>query len=235
MRILAQIGAVLVLAIGSPGYAADDLRDAARGEKLFRACKTCHRVGEGATNRVGPHLNGLFGRRAAGIDGFRYSESLRRAGNDGLVWHFAELDAYIDNPKVFASGTRMNYRGMKDAGDRADLLAYLRRYSDDPQNYPEADPTAIGTDHDLDPEILAIQGDSEYGEYLSSECLTCHKADGANDGIPSITNWPVEDFVVAMHAYKDKKRPHPVMQMLAGRLSNEEIAGLAAYFAELEN
>ena len=209
--------------------------DAAAGEKLFRACKTCHRVGEGATNRVGPHLNGLFGRRAASVEGFRYSKSLQRIGNDGLVWHFEQLDAYIDNPKVFASGTRMNYRGMKDAEDRANLLAYLRQFSDDPQNIPEADPTATGTDHELDPEILAIQGDAEYGEYLSSECLTCHKADGADKGIPSITNWPVEDFVVAMHAYKDKKRPHPVMQMLAGRLSNEEIAGLAAYFADLEN
>ena len=46
--------------------------------------------------------------------------------------------------------------------------------------------------------------------------------------------WPEEDFVIAMHAYKDKKRPHPVMQMMAGRLNAEEIAALAAYFATLE-
>lgn len=95
-------------------------------------------------------------------------------------------------------------------------------------------PTAQGTDHDIDPAILAIVGDPEYGAYLAGECTTCHQADGGADGIPSITQWPVEDFVVAMHAYKRKLRTHPVMQMMAGRLSDEEIAALAAYFKDLE-
>ncbi|NNE52176.1 MAG: cytochrome C, partial [Sulfitobacter sp.] len=122
----------------------------------------------------------------------------------------------------------------KDAEDRADLLAYLRIFSDDPSNIPEADPTATPTEVALDPEILALEGDPEYGEYLASECTTCHRRDGADDGIPSITSWPTEDFVVAMHAYKSKIRPHPVMQMMAGRLNNEEIAALAAYFEDLE-
>ena len=82
--------------------------------------------------------------------------------------------------------------------------------------------------------MLAIVGDAEYGEYLSSECLTCHQSSGSNDGIPGITAWPTEDFVIAMHAYKQKIRSHPVMQMMAGRLSDEEIAALAAYFSDLE-
>ena len=65
--------------------------------------------------------------------------------------------------------------------DQADLVAYLRTFSASPANIPEADPTARATDHDLDPAILAIQGDPEYGEYLSSECLTCHRGDGADE------------------------------------------------------
>ena len=93
-------------------------------------------------------------------------------------------------------------------------------------------PTAVPRDPDIDPAILAIAGDRDYGEYLASECTTCHKADGADEGIPSITGWPAEDFVVAMHAYKTKAREHPVMQMMAGRLSDEEIASLAVYFGE---
>ena len=93
---------------------------------------------------------------------------------------------------------------------------------------------ATATNHNLDPAIIAIKGDPEWGEYLSSECTTCHKVDGADEGIPSITQWPEEDFVIAMHAYKQKLRPHPVMQMMAGRLSDEEIAALAAYFKTLE-
>ncbi len=208
--------------------------DPERGAAVFGQCKTCHQIGDGAKNRIGPQLNGVFDRKAGAVDGFRYSKSLKRAAADGLVWSAKTLDAYIENPKALVSKTRMNFRGMKDPQERADLLAYLRRFSDDPANIPEASPTATGTDHDLDPAILALQGDPEYGEYLASECLTCHQTSGANDGIPGITRWPAEDFVVAMHAYKKKLRPHPVMQMMAGRLSDEEIAALAAYFKDLE-
>lgn len=212
---------------------AEPIGDADAGARVFGKCKSCHQIGAGAENRVGPHLNMLFGRSAAGIDGFRYSASLERAGTNGVEWHAETLDAYIENPKAFASGTRMNFRGIGDPAERADLIAFLRRYSDNPANIPEADPTAVGIDHDVDPAILALEGDPDYGEYLSGECTTCHQSDGADRGIPSITGWPDEDFVIAMHAYKDKVRPHPVMQMVAGRLGDEEIAALAAYFASL--
>ena len=83
-------------------------------------------------------------------------------------------------------------------------------------------------------DILSIKGDAEYGEYLAGDCTGCHQADGSYDGIPSIIGWDEESFVWAMHSYKEKIREHPVMQMMAGRLSNEEIAALAAYFVTLE-
>jgi len=207
--------------------------DTARGEKVFKKCRSCHKVGEGAKNRVGPHLNGIFQRAAGSVEGFRYSKSMLRAGADGLIWDHQTLDIYLTNPKSLISKTRMNFRGLKDGQDRADVMAYLRQFSDNPANIPEASPTARATDHDLDPKILALQGDPEYGEYLSSECVSCHQIDGDDAGIPSITNWPTEDFVTAMHAYKNKQRVHPVMQMMAGRLSDEEIAGLAAYFEKV--
>ncbi len=129
----------------------------------------------------------------------------------------------------------MSFRGIGDADDRADLIAFLRQYSDSPANIPEADPTATPTDRSVAPEILALEGDPEYGEYLSSECTTCHRADGADQGIPSIVLWPEDDFVIAMHAYKNQWRTHPVMNMVAGRLNDEEIAALAAYFATIDN
>jgi cytochrome c len=191
-------------------------------------------VGEEADNRIGPHLNGLFGRSAGAVEGFLYSKALARAGAKGLEWHLDSLDAFLENPRQIVPGTRMSFRGFPEAGDRADVLAYLRTFSASPANIPEADPTATGTDHDLDPAILAIEGDAEYGAYLSNECTTCHRADGTDKGIPSIVLWPEEDFVVAMHAYKDKTREHPVMNMVAGRLGDEEIAALAAHFATLE-
>ncbi|QGX99875.1 c-type cytochrome [Roseovarius faecimaris] len=236
MRSLRHLPAALILAaLAATGVKATEaLGDAEAGKRLFQQCKGCHEVGQGARDRIGPHLNGLFGRQAAVHEGYAYSESMQRAGVDGLIWTAETLNAYIENPRALVSKTRMSFRGMKDPQDRANLLAYLRVYSDNPADIPEAEPTARATDHDLDPAILALEGDPEYGEYLATECLTCHQADGSAEGIPSITRWPVDDFVIAMHAYKRKLRPHPVMQMMAGRLNDEEIAALAAYFKDLD-
>ncbi|MEZ5797028.1 MAG: c-type cytochrome [Paracoccaceae bacterium] len=222
-------------AAGLAPAAAEEIGDATRGATHFQTqCSTCHQIGEGAVDRIGPRLNGIFGRRAGSLAGFPYSRSMARMGSDGLTWTLETLDVYIANPRSLVSGTRMTYPGLPDAQARADLLAFLRDWSDRPQNIPEAEPTARRTDHALDPAILAIRGDPDYGAYLSSECQTCHQRDGSDRGIPSITGWPVEDFVVAMYAYRQKLRPHPVMQMMAGRLSDDEIAALAAYFATLD-
>ena len=89
-------------------------------------------------------------------------------------------------------------------------------------------------DFELDIALLEIEGDAEYGEYLSGDCIVCHQIDGSYNGIPSIIGWDEESFVGAMHSYKTKYRQHPVMQMMAGRLTNDEIAALAAYFVTLE-
>ena len=235
MTLFQGLSLSVAVAVLCTAAAADDFGDAAAGEEVYKECKTCHQIGEGAKHRIGPHLNGIFGRQAASHDGFRYSKALARVGAGGLEWHADTLNAFLENPRAMASGTRMSFKGLKDPEDRKNVIAYLRRFSDDPANIPEADPTATGTDHDLDPAILALEGDPEYGEYLSSECKTCHQTGGGDDGIPSIVLWPEEDFVIAMHAYKNKTRPNPVMQMMAGRLNAEEIAALAAYFAELED
>ena len=84
-------------------------------------------------------------------------------------------------------------------------------------------------------EILAIVGDIDYGEYLSSECTTCHHAQGIDEGIPAITGWPIESFVWALHSYKSGARKHPIMEMITQRLSNEEIAALAIFFESINN
>ncbi len=225
---------VLVSSVMSVPAFAEEIGDVDMGARVFKKCAACHQVGAEAKDRVGPHLNEIFGRSAAVNEGYRYSDGLKNAAADGLVWDLEHLDAYLENPKSLVTGTRMNFRGLSEPEDRANVLAFLRQYSDNPSNYPEAEPTAIAPEVELAPEILNIVGDRDYGEYLASECSTCHQRDGSDQGIPAIVNWPAEDFVVVMHAYKRKIRPHPVMQMMAGRLSNEEIAALAVYFEELE-
>lgn len=232
-RLFPGLALLATLSLGS-GVAADTIGDATHGAQVFQSqCAICHDIGNGAKNRIGPLLNGIYGRRAAMSPGFDYSKSMQRMGNDGLTWTLETLDPYLANPKALVSGTKMAYKGVKDDAARQDLLAFLRDWSDRPSDIPEAEPTARRSLPALTPEILAIKGDRDYGQYLSAECATCHQRDGSDRGIPSITHWPVEDFVAAMHAYKVKLRPHPVMQMMAGRLSNEEIAALAAYFATI--
>lgn len=93
------------------------------------------------------------------------------------------------------------------------------------------------------PAVLAVlsathpafaEGDKELGQYLSSECVTCHQLSGQYQGIPSIVGWPPATFVAIMHEYRQKKRDNPIMQTIAARLTPEDIAALAAYFGSLK-
>ena len=72
------------------------------------------------------------------------------------------------------------------------------------------------------------------GQYLSSECVTCHQLSGKYDGIPPIVGWPEQSFVEIMNEYRNKNRGNPVMQTIANRLSPEEIAALASYFGSVK-
>jgi cytochrome c553 len=77
-------------------------------------------------------------------------------------------------------------------------------------------------------------GDRALGEYLSSECVTCHQLSGRGSGIPPIIGLPDDSFIAIMSQYRDKKRDNPIMQTIASHLSDEEIAALAAYFGSVK-
>ena len=83
-------------------------------------------------------------------------------------------------------------------------------------------------------EQIIAMGDIEYGEYLGAECSACHLQVGASEGIPAINGIDAEVFVALMLAYRSKLMENPVMQMIAGRLDDEQIGSLALYFSELE-
>ena len=80
---------------------------------------------------------------------------------------------------------------------------------------------------------LLSKADIDYGEHLSGECVTCHHKGGLNKGIPSISALDAEVFIALMLAYKAKEMENPVMQMIAGRLEDDQIASLALYFSKL--
>jgi cytochrome c553 len=77
-------------------------------------------------------------------------------------------------------------------------------------------------------------GDRALGEYLSTECVTCHQLTGQYQGIPPIVGWPDASFIEILDEYREKRRNNPIMQTIAGRFSNEEIAALATFFGSLK-
>lgn len=101
----------------------------ADGENVFKKCKACHQVGEGAKNRVGPALNGIVGHAAGQAEGFKYSNTLSDMGAGGLVWDEASLAAFLENPKGYVEKTKMSFAGLKKAEDRAAVIAYLKSFS----------------------------------------------------------------------------------------------------------
>lgn len=98
----------------------------AAGEDLFKKCRSCHQIGEGAVDRTGPHLNGVVGRAIGAHDGFNYSGTLADAGAAGGVWDEATLGAFLANPKAAMPGTKMSFAGFKSDEDIAAMIAYLQ-------------------------------------------------------------------------------------------------------------
>jgi cytochrome c2 len=121
--------AMAVLAVA--GFAGSALAqgDAAAGEKVFRKCKACHAVGDGAKNKVGPTLNGIVDNEIASVDGFKYSKAFLAKKAEGLVWSVYVLDSYLTKPKKFIPGTKMSYSGLKKEGDRENIIAYLMTFA----------------------------------------------------------------------------------------------------------
>jgi cytochrome c len=97
----------------------------AAGETVFKKCKACHKVGEGAKNATGPMLNGVVGRHAGAVEGFKYSKPMLEAGEGGLVWTPENIGAYLMNPKSFVPKNKMSFAGLKKDEDIAAVIAYI--------------------------------------------------------------------------------------------------------------
>jgi cytochrome c len=122
LRLVVAAGALLAL----PTLAS--AQDAEAGKKVFQKCAPCHSVGPGATNKVGPNLSGLVGRKAGTEEGFSYSDAMK---NSGLTWDEATFKEYITDPKKKVPGNKMLFPGVKDELERDDLFAYLASFNAD--------------------------------------------------------------------------------------------------------
>ncbi|HEY6719379.1 MAG TPA: cytochrome c family protein [Reyranella sp.] len=98
--------------------------NAARGERVFnQQCKTCHSLEDGPSI-TGPTLHGVFGRKAGTAPGFESSPEMIKSG---IVWDETTLAEYSRDPKAKVPGTKMVFNGIKQAGQLADLVAYLKQ------------------------------------------------------------------------------------------------------------
>jgi cytochrome c len=126
---LTVVSAALALALtGLVTPASAQQGNAEAGEDVFKKCRACHAVGEGATNKVGPQLNGIIGRKSGTVEGFKYSDPNKDAGAKGLVWTADELFKYLENPQAFMPKNLMAFAGLKDEQDRRDVIAYLAKF-----------------------------------------------------------------------------------------------------------
>ena len=118
MRSLA-LAAILLAPILAEGQSID------AGQKAFQACAACHDVGPAARSKVGPPLNGMFGRTAGSQEGFPYSPAMRASN---ITWTDESFAAYLTNPKALVPGTKMAFAGIADAQRIADIAAYLKAF-----------------------------------------------------------------------------------------------------------
>jgi cytochrome c len=130
-KVLIAAPALALLASAAVAGDADD------GEKVFKKCKACHKVGDDAKNGTGPVLNGVIGRTAGTFPDFGYSDSMVAAGAAGLVWTEELIAAYSEDPNGFlkeflgdnAAKSKMTFKLKKDS-EREDVAAYVATFSD---------------------------------------------------------------------------------------------------------
>jgi len=124
----AIVAMITLLAFAAPACADTDLdaRLAAanlkRGQLLYMVCKACHDVEAGLPHKVGPNLQGMFGRKAGTAEGFRYTDALVKSG---IVWTPETMDAWLKQPGALVPGNGMAFAGIANDADRASLVAWL--------------------------------------------------------------------------------------------------------------
>jgi cytochrome c len=123
MKSWASAAAVIVVGLSAtPAFA--QAGNAARGERVFnQQCKTCHSLEDGPSI-TGPTLHGMFGRKAGTAAGFDFSEAMIKSG---IVWDETTLAEYTSDPKAKVPDGKMVFNGIKQAGQLADLVAYLKQ------------------------------------------------------------------------------------------------------------
>ncbi len=120
-----SLGIIAMLSCTSAATASGQAQsgDTKRGQDLFqRRCTSCHSLD---TEKEGPRLRGVFGRKSASIQSFNYSDALKGAK---ITWDAASLDKWLTDTDKFIPDNDMNL-SLKDSQERADIIVYLKQLS----------------------------------------------------------------------------------------------------------
>ena len=101
----------------------------ANGEQIFRKCTACHSIAKDGTNKIGPALWGVLGKKAGSVSNYKYSKAMAAHGKS---WSFEEMNGFLIKPKDWIKGTKMSFAGLKSAKDRAAVILYLNEKTDNP-------------------------------------------------------------------------------------------------------
>jgi cytochrome c len=116
--------------------------NADQGAAAVSKCKGCHNFGQGEGNKQGPELFGLVGRQIASHEGFTYGDALAAMGAAGETWTYEHLNDFLMAPKAFAPNTKMNFGGLKNDAERANIIAYLASDTPNAPPFPAPAPAA---------------------------------------------------------------------------------------------
>lgn len=156
MRHLLALGAFLAVAPAAGAFAQQTAEPAAAGQmaavtapessapadapgseltpvqKTFAQCQACHTFEKGARTLIGPNLHGVFGRRAASVEGYRYSVNMKQLGETGHVWSEETLRPYLTNPRAIVPKTAMRFPGIPNEQVLSEFLPLLKEVTSAP-------------------------------------------------------------------------------------------------------
>lgn len=115
----------MVLALAATGAVAQAAPDLVRGKRQFLQCVACHDLKSGGPLKVGPNLEGVFGRTAGSVAGLVPPSAPLK--NSGIVWSAELMDKWLEKPSAVVPSTLMAFAGMLKPEDRAALIAYMQQ------------------------------------------------------------------------------------------------------------
>jgi cytochrome c len=98
-------------------------------ENDFIHCSSCHSLSQGE-HGLGPSLYGIWGKKAAATNDFRYSKALKKSG---IIWNEETLNKYIEDPQALVPGGRMPFSGIEENAVRLKIIDYLKKKTQSPR------------------------------------------------------------------------------------------------------